>query len=297
MNPRSLLLTATLLCFSAVACVPKPEPAIERGTVIGKHASVRLKNSPRSKTLITLETGEAVDVLERQDNWYRVRVKDVQGFMEESTVLTDSTRGRIQQIADEARQAPVQNTARTTNEATLRMEPGRTAPAVRKLAPGVKLEILERAVVMQTERPQAWLKARVSPNEAGWISAGLVSFDVPDEISRYTEERAYTAVKVLKQVADPIAGPVSWYVIGERSARLEPGLDFDGIRVFTWNVKKSRYETAFRLRNLRGVYPLEVDSTGENPTFHFYEMEEDGVSRKSRNFTMSGVIVRESRKA
>jgi SH3-like domain-containing protein len=296
MKARLSIPAATLILSCTVGCVPKPEPAIDRGTVIGRHASVRTKNSSTSKTLLTLEAGSPVDVLERHDNWYRVRVGDLQGFMEETTVLTDTTREHIQQLAEEARDAPVQNTARTTGDATLRMEPSRSSPAVRKLAAGVKLEILERRLSTQTERRQAWFKARVSPTEAGWISSSLVAFDVPEEISPYTEERVYTAVQVLKQVSDPVTGPVSWYVIGERSTRLEPGLDFDGIRVFTWNMKKGRYETAFRLNSLKGVYPLEVGAAGDSPTFRFYELTEDGGSKKARNFTMNGVVVREARK-
>jgi hypothetical protein len=294
MTPRSLMLTA-LIGFHAVACAPQPEPLIDRGTVVSKHASVRQKNSGTSKTLLTLESGQSVEILERRENWYRVRVGDVQGFMEESTILTDSTRNRMREIAEDARNAPVQNTAKTTGEATLRMEPGRSSPAVRKLRAGAKLEILERRLATQSERPQAWLKARISPNEAGWISSTLVQFDVPDEISRYTEERVYTAIQVLKEVQDPATGPVFWYVVGERSARLDPGLDYDGIRVFTWNAGKGRYETAYRLHNLKGVYPLEVGGAGANPTFRFHELAEDGI-KKERNFTMNGVVVREIRK-
>src|SRR5438093_12994614 len=89
------LLFAALL----VSCAPKPEPALDQATVIAKNASLRLKNSSTSRTLRVLDTGEKVEVLERQDNWYRVRYgPDVQGWMEESTVVTNDMKGRIQQL-------------------------------------------------------------------------------------------------------------------------------------------------------------------------------------------------------
>src|SRR5216117_2562879 len=87
----SLLLTA---------CAPKPVPVVDQATVVAKNASLRLKNSSTSRTLRVLDTGDTVDVLEHQDNWYRVRYgPEVQGWMEESTVVTNETKDRIQKLA------------------------------------------------------------------------------------------------------------------------------------------------------------------------------------------------------
>ena len=37
--------------------------------------------------------------------------------------------------------------------------------------------------------------------------------------------------------------------------------DFDQVRIFTWNVKKHRYETAYRQRNLEGYLPVKISQT------------------------------------
>jgi hypothetical protein len=54
-----------------------------------------------------------------------------------------------------------------------------------------------------------------------------------------------------------------------------------------------RYETAFRTKGLRGVYPLEVSQEDGNPAFHFNELSENGSAKMQRNFVMRGVVVRE----
>ena len=123
----------------------------------------------------------------------------------------------------------------------------------------------------------------------------LVEFDIPADVAPYSESYTYSAVKTLNQVQDPLAGPVNWYVVGERRPGLDPHLDFEGIRVFTWNQKKHRYETAFRLKGLRGIYPLEAGQEAGKPTFRVYQLLPDGSGKSAREFVMNGVIVREKK--
>ena len=278
------------------SCAPKPEPVLDQATVVAKNASLRLKNSSTSRTLRVLDTGEKVDVLERQENWYRVRYgPDVQGWMEESTVVTNDMKVRIQQLVAASQNQEPQNTAVLKQAANMHLEPGRSTAIIHKYESGTKVEVLDRVTLPRpgTESSHdVWLKVRTTPTEAGWVLSGALEFDIPDDISQYSEEYTYAAVKVINRVQDPIAGQVNWYLVGERKPGHDPNVDFEGIRVFTWNFKKHRYETAFRLKGLRGLYPLEVGQAGGNPTFRVNELDEDGKTKVPHDYVMYGVIVR-----
>ncbi len=296
---RMKVVVALLALLLLVSCSPQPEPILDQATVIAKNASVRLKNSSTSRTLRTLDTGDRVNVLERQDNWYRIRYGDeVEGWMEESTVVTNATKKRIQELVVASQNQSPQNTAVLHDDANLRIEPGRSSPIIRKLDRGTMVEVLDRTT---TPRPNsetasdAWIKVRSSPTQVGWVLGGLVVFDIPADIAQYSEGYTYAAVKTINRVQDSFAGPINWYVVGERKPGLDPHVDFSGIRVFTWNLKKHRYETAFRTKDLRGVYPLEIGQEGVNPTFRIYEMGENGAQKTPRDFVMYGVIVREKK--
>ena len=275
------------------------EPVLDRATVTAKNASLRLKNSSTSRTLKLLDTGDKVDVLEHQDNWYRVRYgQDIEGWMEESTVVTNATKDRIQKLAAASQNLEPQNTAVLKQDSNLRLEPGRSSPIIRRLESRKKVEILDRVTKprpgSETSRDM-WVKVRPTPTEVGWVLAGSLEFDIPSDIAQYSEEYIYAAVKTINRVQDPLAGQINWYVIGERRVGSDPNIDFQGIRVFTWNMKKHRYETAFRSKGIRGVYPLEVGHEGVNPTFRIYELTQDGTTKIARDFVMYGVIVREKK--
>jgi SH3-like domain-containing protein len=255
-----------------------------------------MKNSSTSRTLVTLNVGDKVDILERQENWYRIRHGDqLQGWMEESTIVTNETVGRIHDMVTASQSQQPQNTAVLKEEANFRIDPGRSTAIIRKLDGGTKVEVLERVTNARPGSDSAfdvWLKARSSPTEVGWLIGSLVDFDIPSEIAQYSEGYTYTAIKTLNQVQDSIAGPINWYIAGEKRPGLDPMLDFDGVRVFTWNMKMHRYETAFRARGLRGVYPLEIGQQKGNPTFRFYELGTDNQTKTPHDYIMYGVVTR-----
>jgi hypothetical protein len=246
-----------------------------------------------------LENGEKVGVLEHQDNWYRVRYgNDVEGWMEASTVVTNETKERIKKLVAESQHLEPQNTAVLKQEANLRLEPGRSTSIIRKLDSETRVEVLERVTQPRPNSETSfdmWVKVRPAPTEVGWVLAGSLEFDIPSEIAQYSEDFIYAGVKIINRVQDPLAGQINWYVIGERRPGADPHVDFQGIRVFTWNMRRHRYETAYRTQGMRGVYPLEIGQEGPNPTFRIYELSEDGTTKIEHDFIMYGVIVREKK--
>jgi len=72
--------------------------------------------------------------------------------------------------------------------------------------------------------------------------------------------------------------------------------DYNQIRVFTWNVKRDRYETAYRERNLFGLFPITItkenfDKEGVLPVF-ILRVQNDSGQVVERKYKLNTPIVR-----
>ena len=107
-----------------------------------------------------------------------------------------------------------------------------------------------------------WWLVRDSHGQVGWMLSRRLDVDVPDEIAGYSEGQKIVGAYVLTKVYDPessLPGKlVPEYVSVTNAYKDGLPYDFDQVRVFTWNVKKHRYETAYRQRNLEGYLPVAV---------------------------------------
>ena len=111
-----------------------------------------------------------------------------------------------------------------------------------------------------------WWLVRDATGRTGWMLARDLSVDVPDEVARYAEGQRMLGAYVLRTVDDPDSGTPNGQV-PEYLTVLTPykdGLpfDFDQVRVFTWDQKRHRYGTAFRLRDIAGFFPVKVTTQG-----------------------------------
>jgi hypothetical protein len=107
-----------------------------------------------------------------------------------------------------------------------------------------------------------WWLVRDQKGRSGWVLSRMMDVDAPDALSRYAEGQRIVGAYVLATVNDPDA-PQADKNVPEYVTVLSPyksGLpyDFDQVRVFTWNPRMHRYETAFREKNIEGYLPVTI---------------------------------------
>jgi SH3-like domain-containing protein len=139
-----------------------------------------------------------------------------------------------------------------------------------------------------------WWLVRDSHNRVGWVLGRMVDLDVPLDVAQYAEGQRIVAFFVLNEVHDGDKKvPQYLTVLTEPKDGLP--FDFNQIRVFTWNVKRHRYETAYRER-MEGVLPVALgqesfDKEGTLPVF-ILRVQDDKGNVNERKYKLNTPIVR-----
>jgi len=262
----------------------------------------------------TAKNGEPVDVLERQRRFVRVRTAGgAEGWVEQRYLVGRDVYEGFQKLLQQNQNAPVQEQGTTRNETNLHIEPGRDTEHLYQLPAGEKIAILKRGTaekqlpgapptsVTATNKESAnpvledWWLARDSQGRIGWVLARLVDLDVPLEIAQYAEGQRFIAFFVLNEVQDG-EKKVPQYLAAVTEGKEGMPYDYDQIRVFTWNVKRHRYETAYRERGLNGMLPVTVahesfEKEGDLPIFILH-VQDDAGNITERKYKLNTPIVR-----
>ena len=120
---------------------------------------------------------------------------------------------------------------------------------------------------------------RSPENRVGWVLGRMLDVDVPLEVAQYAEGQHIVASFVLSEVSDGEKKVPQYLVLLTESKDGLP-FDYNQARLFTWNLKRDRYETAYRER-LNGVLPVTIskenfDKEGELPVFILRGKDDNG---------------------
>lgn len=272
----------------------------------------------------TVKNGEAVQVLGRERRFVHVRTSSgVEGWIEQRFLVNQGVYDAFQKLAQEEQNAPVQASGVTRNQSNIHLGPDRNAEHLFQLDQGSKVSILkrdtgEKAATGSQPKPASpqgsppkpaapaledWWLVRDDQGHVGWVLARLVDIDVPLEIAQYAEGQRIVASFVLDQVADQnqkndqkIDQKVPQYLVLLTENKDGMPFDFNQIRVFTWNTRRHRYETAYREHNLNGILPATVsqenfDKEGVLPVF-VVRVKDDSGNVSERKYKLNTPIVR-----
>lgn len=260
----------------------------------------------------TVKNGDRVELFERERRFVRVRTDTgLEGWIEQRYIVSQEVYAGFQKFAQQEQNDPLQATGTTRNDTNIHLEPGREAEHLYQLNQGTKVSIFKRGNAEkmlpgalpqpannETAKPailEDWWLIRDPQGHMGWVLARMVDIDAPLEIAQYAEGQRIVAFFVLDQVNDGDK-KVAQYLVALTEPKDGLPFDYNQVRVFTWNIKRHRYETAYREHNLNGVMPVTVsqenfENEGTLPVFILRVKDEDG-NVSERKYKLNTPIVR-----
>lgn len=269
----------------------------------------------------------------RNDNVKIRTAAGLTGWVDGRYLMEPELWQRSAKLLEQSAGVPVQARGRTKVSTNLRVLPGRTEPRLYQFSRGAQVDVIGRAAadwvqVSDEKDPAAdsaetkkedWFLVRgvatrppgegtvrnsaitttTQPGDltipiAGWVVARFVSLDLPDAVREGTSSANIRPLAwfELNRVTDQDGDHPQYLVAGTHSAEGMP-CDFTTLRVYTWNARKSRYETAYIENNLCGALPVRVGKgpKGE-PEFRFHVMD---AAKEERVYRLNQTVVRRVR--
>jgi SH3-like domain-containing protein len=260
-----------------------------------------------------VHNGERVQVLERMQSKRFLRVRSPrgeEGWVQERYLADQPTFDQFQRLAEQYKSTPAQATATTEEQVKVHVLPGRKTAYLYLLDEKQNVDMLQRQPVDRNAPPlqlnedkqkdaddapdeekvksdnaappavrEDWWLVRDAQMRVGWVLGRTLYLQVPEEIAQYSEGQRIVAAYPLDEVQDGDKKVPEYLVLFTEKEGLP--YDFSQARVFTWNARKHRYETAYRERELAGVLPVtlgrqEFEKEGNLRTFVLRVKGDDG---------------------
>jgi len=307
---KSLVLLVTAAALLS-GCGRSRHRVLEIDYVSAPQVTLRDQLSQVYNKVGTAKNGDRVEVLDREKRFCKVRnAAGQEGWVEQRYLVSREVFDGFQKMQQQQKDLPVDGIATTRNDTNLHLEPGRDTEHLYQLPQGAKISVLKRATVeknlpgaqvqipagaKQLKPMEDWWLARDQEGHVGWVLGRMIDLDVPLEVAQYAEGQRIVGCFVLNEVSDGDK-KVPQYLMVLTEAKDGQPFDFNQARVFTWNVKRHRYETAYRERNLNGILPVTVShedfgKEGDLPSFVLRIKDASG-NAVERKYKMNTPIVK-----
>ncbi|HEY2392760.1 MAG TPA: SH3 domain-containing protein [Candidatus Angelobacter sp.] len=325
----AFFLAATALCL-LTSCSGRGgmSDSKEYAYVAVTEASLRDHVSTVYNKTGVVHNGERLQILERMQSKRFLRVRSPrgeEGWVQERFLTDQPTFDQFQHLAEQYKTAPAQATATTEEQVKVHVLPGRKTSYLYLLNEKQKVDLLQRQTVDRNAAPQQlkddkqkdadensdedkvkgdnagppavredWWLVRDTQNRVGWVLGRALYLDIPEEIAQYSEGQRIVAAFPLDEATDGDKKVPEYLVLFTEKEGLP--YDFSQARVFTWNGRKHRYETAYRERDLAGVLPVtlgrqDFEKEGNLRTF-VLRVKDDNGSVRERTYKFNPPIVR-----
>jgi len=225
------------------------------------------------------------------EEWINVSIpgdEDLSGWLEARHVVSETVVERSVEIAGKPESLPAIAQGRVKVNQRLRLGPGRDQDVAMVLPRGSTFDIIGKQLATYTPEAKAKPKAteggeadtsaepETTPDEekktdvwyqvrlpedsiikGGWILAGSVSVEAPDEILHLEGEgRRFVAWQVVNSVQDPKDGEKKNYATFMRRGDTADEIDFERIYFLFWDPNTHNYYAPYVDSELRGAFPI-----------------------------------------
>lgn len=280
----------------------------ETAFVAPEKVRVRSSTAEAARAVGELKSGDQVTITERKNEgnlaWANVNGPNgVSGWVETKVLVKQAIVDASQKIANEIREIPTQAVGKSKARLKLRLTPDRNNDdnVAFELPAGTILDIVarerqprpEKLIAQQAPTGNAgapagpkfddWYKVRIKNLAivpAGWIYGGSVELDVPGDISFFASTgRRITGWQAIGSTQDEQNQTKEHYLVAEKQLfDGEEQLDFDRLKVLSFDPKRREYVTPFR-EEIKGRFPINVKVEDKHGSFRVLALDKANQSQ------------------